>query len=122
MRYKVFTMQVFPGKLVIIDCNDPKKLLRFKFNPEIQSDIEREEIFASAIGGYYGNIKAFYMLIDTKHEEYEYGLIVHEAVHIANQIFRYIDYKPERDNDEVEAALVRWIFEKAHKFLTTKNK
>jgi len=117
MRYKVFTMQVFPGKLVIIDCDDSKKLLKFKFHSAAQADIEAEGIFAHAIGGYYGKSKAFYMLIDTKHNQYEDSLIVHEAVHIANYIFNYIDYRPDRDNDEVEAALVQWIFEKAHKFL-----
>ena len=121
MRYKVFTIGVFPGKLVVIDCNDSKKLLKFKFHSVIQADIEREGIFAHAICGYYGNRKAFYMLVDMKHNQYEDSLIVHEAVHIANHIFEYMEYRPDRDNDEVEAALVQWIFEKAHKFLTYDN-
>lgn len=38
--------------------------------------------------------------------------IAHEAVHIKNAIWRYIGYEPQRDNDEVDAYLVTYIYSK----------
>ncbi len=38
--------------------------------------------------------------------------IAHEAVHIKNAIWRYIGYEPQRDNDEVDAYLVTYIYNK----------
>lgn len=38
--------------------------------------------------------------------------IVHEAVHIKNNIWEYIGYKPQADNDEIDAYLVTYIYEK----------
>lgn len=38
--------------------------------------------------------------------------IVHEAVHIKNNVWEYIGYKPQADNDEVDAYLVTYIYEK----------
>lgn len=38
--------------------------------------------------------------------------IVHEAVHIKNSIWEYIGYRPQADNDEIDAYLVTYIYEK----------
>ena len=38
--------------------------------------------------------------------------IIHEAEHIKNFIWRYIGYKPQRDNDEVDAYLLTYIHRK----------
>lgn len=38
--------------------------------------------------------------------------IVHEAVHIKNNLWDYIGYSPQADNDEVDAYLVTYIYEK----------
>ena len=38
--------------------------------------------------------------------------IVHEAVHIKNNIWEYIGYRPQADNDEIDAYLVTYIYEK----------
>lgn len=38
--------------------------------------------------------------------------IVHEAVHIKNNIWSYIGYSPQADNDEIDAYLVTYIYEK----------
>lgn len=44
--------------------------------------------------------------------------IAHEAVHIKNAIWRYIGYEPQRDNDEVDAYLVTYIYiAKSWKFI-----
>lgn len=38
--------------------------------------------------------------------------IVHEAVHIKNHIWSYIGYRPQADNDEVDAYVVTYIYNK----------
>lgn len=38
--------------------------------------------------------------------------IVHEAEHIKNLIWDYIGYIPQRDNDEVDAYLITYIYKK----------
>ena len=38
--------------------------------------------------------------------------IVHEAEHIKNAIWNYIGYTPQRDNDEVDAYLLTYIYNK----------
>lgn len=38
--------------------------------------------------------------------------IVHEAVHIKNNIWEYIGYRPQADNDEIDAYLITYIYEK----------
>lgn len=36
--------------------------------------------------------------------------IVHEAEHVKNYIWRFIGYKPMEDNDEVDAYLLKYIY------------
>lgn len=38
--------------------------------------------------------------------------IVHEAEHIKNNIWDFIGYRPQRDNDEVDAYLITYIYNK----------
>ena len=38
--------------------------------------------------------------------------IVHEAEHVKNLIWEYIGYKPQADNDEVDAYLLTYIYNK----------
>ena len=38
--------------------------------------------------------------------------IVHEAEHVKNFIWDYIGYVPQRDNDEADAYLITYIYEK----------
>lgn len=38
--------------------------------------------------------------------------IVHEAEHVKNRIWEYIGYTPQRDNDEVDAHLLTYIYDK----------
>lgn len=40
------------------------------------------------------------------------GSIVHEAEHVKNAIWEYIGYKPQVDNDEVDAYLLTYIYKK----------
>ena len=38
--------------------------------------------------------------------------IAHEAIHVKNSIWRFIGYTPQRDNDEVDAYVVTYIYNK----------
>lgn len=38
--------------------------------------------------------------------------ITHESVHIKNAIWRFIGYTPQRDNDEIDAYLIAYIYYK----------
>lgn len=38
--------------------------------------------------------------------------VVHESVHIKNNIWSYIGYHPQADNDEIDAYLITYIYEK----------
>lgn len=38
--------------------------------------------------------------------------IIHEAEHVKNAIWSYIGYTPQRDNDEVDAYLITYIYNK----------
>ena len=38
--------------------------------------------------------------------------IVHESYHVMNNIWRFIEYNPDRDNNEVSAYLLTYIYEK----------
>lgn len=38
--------------------------------------------------------------------------IIHESEHVKNLIWEYIGYKPQADNDEVDAYLLTYIYEK----------
>lgn len=44
-------------------------------------------------------------------------VLVHEAVHVKNMVFRELGYKPKTDNDEAEAYFVEWIFSEMESFL-----
>ena len=48
--------------------------------------------------------------------------IIHEAEHIKNFIWRYIGYKPQRDNDEVDAYLLTYIHRKIMKVFCKHNR
>lgn len=38
--------------------------------------------------------------------------VVHEALHVKNAIWEWIGYNPQADNDEVDAYLLTYIYEK----------
>lgn len=38
--------------------------------------------------------------------------IIHESEHIKNSIWRYIGYTPQENNDEVDAYLITYIYDK----------
>jgi len=47
----------------------------------------------------------------------DYGLIAHEVTHLKNYIFKAVGIKLDTDNDEAEAYLVGFLFDKIYDFL-----
>lgn len=51
-----------------------------------------------------------------------FDTMVHEAVHVKNLIWSYIGYTPQRDNDEVDAYLVTYVYGKILKTYNEHNR
>lgn len=49
------------------------------------------------------------------------GVIAHEAVHIANYVFKQCGILPDLNNDEPQAYLIGWIVKQIHKFIQSCN-
>ena len=47
--------------------------------------------------------------------------VAHECVHLKNCIWKYIGYKPEANNDEVDAYLVEYLFDQVSKVVAKHN-
>lgn len=43
------------------------------------------------------------------------GILAHECVHLKNNIWTYIGYKPTSDNDEVDAYLIQYLYNEVYK-------
>lgn len=48
---------------------------------------------------------------------YKYSFVVHELEHIKNLIWKAKDYQPQRDNDEVDAYLMEYLYDKVDKII-----
>lgn len=67
----------------------------------------------SDLEGYFRGMTIGYpfeciVAIDAKHG----STIAHEALHVVNGVWRSIGYQPQRDNDEVSAYLLTYIYNK----------
>lgn len=72
-----------------------------KFLPADEMEIEANAITISNYG-------ASLVAVNSKRG----SSIVHEAEHVKNHIWNYIGYTPQRDNDEVDAYLLTYIYNK----------
>ena len=72
-----------------------------KFLPEEEMKVEANAITIMEHG-------AALVAVNSKRD----SSMVHEAEHIKNAIWNYIGYTPQRDNDEVDAYLLAYIYKK----------
>lgn len=93
---KTITIPIFDYRLSIIiyDQWDETKHL-FDGGPEPRAIVK----------SYYGG--AIVAINSTKETS-----MVHESEHIKNLIWEFIGYKPQEDNDEVDAYLITYIYNK----------
>ena len=96
---KKMIIPIFNYKLTIVIFDKWEELERFLPKEEYE-----EEAKAITISQYGASLVA----INSKRG----SSIVHEAEHIKNSIWRYIGYTPQEDNDETDAYLITYIYDK----------
>ena len=90
---------IFNYKLTVVIFDKWEELGRFLPKEEME-----QEAKAITINQYGASLVA----INSKRG----SSIVHEAEHIKNHIWHFIGYRPQRDNDEVDAYLITYIYNK----------
>lgn len=48
---------------------------------------------------------------------YKYSTVVHELEHTKNLIWKYKGYKPQEDNDETDAYLIEYLYDRVDKII-----
>lgn len=95
-------------KIIIPIFNYKLTIVIFDKWEELNKMLPPEEMEHEADAITISNYGASLVAVNSKSK----SSIVHEAIHIKNSIWRYIGYNPQRDNDEVDAYLVTYIYNK----------
>lgn len=96
---KKMIIPIFDYKLTVVIFDKWEELGRFLPKEEMEQEAKAITI------NQYG---ASFVAINSKRG----SSIIHEAEHIKNSIWRYIGYTPQEDNDEVDAYLITYIYDK----------
>lgn len=106
MKSKIISIPIYCGKLTIIFDKNLKYV---------------EEKFKTPPLENYGAVtlkdESKYRHYVVAFEYYSGSIIAHEIVHIINYIFTDCGIHLDRDNDEHQAYLTGWLFEKIDEFL-----
>ena len=96
---KKITIPIFGYKLTIIIFDEMS---------DLHGQIPEHHIYGDFRGLAYGEDFSGVVCIGSK-----YGsTIAHESLHMVNAVWKAIGYEPQRDNDEVSAYLLTYIYEK----------
>lgn len=79
------------------------------------------DIVKDVKGTFRGFTTEYEGLCDVVIKNKDYSTINHESLHITNNIWRWIGYIPQRDNDEVSAYLTTYIGEMITKVMNIHN-
>lgn len=112
-RHQIYDIEIYKKKLIVVDTPKPKYVQKLLTNVEF----EDEEVFGHAIWDEYKGKNGLFIIVDSSHKQFKPSVLVHECVHISNMIFQIVGYEPDRNNDEAQAYLVEYIFEKAWEFI-----
>ena len=102
MKIKHIKLPIYYGTLTIIHCDSWK---------ELDLDIEVDERVGEFC--YKKTEHEYYLCFKTKNA----AAITHEIVHLVNFIYLDHSIKKSRTNDEPEAYLFAWLFNKVFKFI-----
>lgn len=94
---KKFNIPIFNYKLTVVIYDDWKEVKEML-------NVEDPEPKAITICEYGSSLVAV-------NKQYA-SSIVHEALHVKNNIWNYIGYRPQADNDEVDAYLLTYLYDK----------
>jgi len=113
--FKVVSIPMFNGKLLICDSCDP---VFIEEKTQVKMDLD-EEIFGQAMYIPYKKHGGYLLLVNTDNPNAPLtaGVIAHEAYHIMNIMYGAIGYRPDRDNDEAAAYFLNWIVDEVHKVI-----
>lgn len=95
-------------KMIIPIFNYKLTVVIFDKWEEMGSFLPKEEMEQGAKAITISNYGASLVGVNSKMD----SSIVHEAEHVKNRIWEYIGYTPQRDNDEVDAYLLTYIYDK----------
>lgn len=109
----MFDLNLYKKKVIIVDTKKPKYVQKL-LDTVLFDD---EEVFGHAIYDGYKGKKAIFIVVDSSHEQFHPSILAHESVHGANMIFQLVGHELDTNNDEPQAYLVEWIFEKAWEFV-----
>jgi len=110
MKEKRIFLDLYKVTFSFIDCDNPDKVKKY--------GIDDYNGFAGVIAkkskeGYW----TIYLMINTKHKDFELDDLVHECVHATSWAFDSIGQSHNLANEEDFCYLTAWIFRQAYKYL-----
>lgn len=116
MHIKKVKIPIYYGTLHIIVTSGGMECVKEKYG--IKENVENYGAFVWS--NYVDGVSQHYISID---KDIENDLIVHEIIHLVNDVFIHVGAKPDLHNDEHQAYLAGWFFKKIEKYLNKiKNK
>lgn len=104
-----FKIPLYPGKLIVIKADDLQPILD-KYG--LKADASKYGAFT--FNKYKNDVFRCYVLFSN---DFDASLIAHESVHVVNFIYESIGAKLDVVNDEPQAYLTGWVFDKIYKTL-----
>lgn len=95
-------------KVIIPIFNYKMTIVIFDNWSELANSLPDEDLGKEAKAITLSRYGASLVAVNKKHG----SSIVHEAFHVVNSIWEFIGYNPQRDNDEVGAYLITYIYDK----------
>lgn len=96
VTYKKMTIPIFEMVLKVYIFDDWSEI----------SGIVNDDTKAKGATFYQDGSNKIMVVIDSKYP----STIVHESEHVKNFVWNYIGYTPQRDNDEVDAYLLKYLY------------
>lgn len=98
---------IYHGTLYVIYTKDLKPIIK-KHN--LREGSEKCDAFVFSVEGKKGGIRYYAVF-----EKNDVSVLAHEALHIVNFIFDDKHITPDVKNDEPQAYLIGWVFDKIYK-------
>lgn len=115
MRKKIIKVPIYFGDLVMLQTNKFEKVNK-SYNSNFTKDDNK--IYDAVV--FKDSKKHINQYVVVFRKNPDYTVIAHETVHLVNAIFKDHGIELDLDNDEPQAYLTGWIFNKIDKFLNKK--
>lgn len=122
MKIKKTEIPIYHTRMTFIESSNYKKVVTYF--KKIDFVFKDSDIFAHTIEHYQKEKKleyhCFYLVFNrkNKHKRLSFGVIVHEASHVADAIFKYIG---EEKTEECYAYLIEYLVTEICKFLNIED-